>query len=111
MEFSILLSVMLVVMMFMSFRRQKQQAQSVNEMQSNLVPGTTVVTIGGLHGVVTETTDKTVVLDCEGIYLTFERRAIARIVEKAPTHSVTVDELYPEQDVQEESIVETVDAE
>ena len=54
-------------------------------MLDSLGEGDSVVTIGGLHGIVDEVNDttKTVVLDCEGIYLTFDRRAVARIVSKA----------------------------
>ena len=40
--------------------------------------GDSVVTIGGLHGVIHEiNTDKdTITIDCEGIYLEFDRNAI-----------------------------------
>ena len=43
--------------------------------------GDRVVTIGGLHGVLSEVnTDKsTVVIDCEGIFLEFDRAAIRTV--------------------------------
>lgn len=43
--------------------------------------GDSVVTIGGLHGVISEinNNDKTVTLDCEGIYLVFDRSSIRTV--------------------------------
>lgn len=73
------------VMYLILIRPQKKQAQKTQNMLSQIKPGDKVVTIGGLHGVVDEvnSTNNTVVLDCEGIFLTFEKRAISRITEVA----------------------------
>ena len=73
--------VLLGVMYFILIRPQKKQAQKTQDMLSQIKPGDKVVTIGGLHGIVEEinSADNTVVLDCEGIFLTFEKRAISRI--------------------------------
>ena len=73
------------IMCFLLIRPQKKQQEQVKNMLDSLGEGDSVVTIGGLHGIVDEVNDttKTVVLDCEGIYLTFDRRAVARIVSKA----------------------------
>lgn len=81
---------MFAVMYFLLIRPQKKQQEQVKNMLDSLAEGDSVVTIGGLHGIVDEVnaTNNTVVLDCEGIYLTFERRAIARIVKKG-TETVT----------------------
>lgn len=72
------------VMYFIMIRPQQKAAQKAQEMLNSLEKGDAVVTIGGLHGVIDEVNadGKTIVLDCEGIYLTFERRAISRIEEK-----------------------------
>lgn len=72
------------VMYFLLIRPQKKQQEKVQNMLDTLAVGDSVVTIGGLHGIIDEINDqtKTVVLDCEGIYLTFERRAIARVLSK-----------------------------
>lgn len=66
-------------------RPQKKRQEETQKMLDSLQKGDAIVTIGGLHGVVDEvlTKNNTVVIDCEGIYLTFERRAIARIITKA----------------------------
>ncbi len=78
------------MMYFLLIRPQKQQQEKVQNMLDSLQVGDSVVTIGGLHGVIDEINDdvQTVVLDCEGIYLTFERRSISRVVSKA-TNMIT----------------------
>ena len=74
--------------------------EKVQNMLDSLEVGDSVVTIGGLHGVIDEidTVTGIVVLDCEGIYLTFERRSIARVAAKGTdvvqsTENVEVEEL------------------
>lgn len=51
-----------------------------------LKKGDHVVTIGRLHGVIDEINqaDKTVTLDCDGIYLVFDLRAISSVTSQAP---------------------------
>ena len=73
------------VMYFVMIRPQQKAAKKAQDMPNSLEKGDSVVTIGGLHGIIDEVNEdgKTIVLDCEGIYLTFERRAVSRIVEKA----------------------------
>lgn len=74
-------------------RPQKKQAEKTREMLNSLEKGDSVVTIGGLHGVIDEVDDATgvVILDCEGIYLTFERRSIGRVVSKVNAGSNEVE--------------------
>lgn len=69
------------LMYFMMIRPQKKQQQKHQEMMSKLQVGDKVVTIGRLHGVVdkVDTDAKTVTLDCDGIYLVFDRTAIMRV--------------------------------
>lgn len=76
---------------FVMIRPQQKRIKEAQDMLSTIQKGSHVITVGGLHGVVEELTDTTVVLDCEGVYLTFERRAVARIV-NAGQVSVTTDE-------------------
>lgn len=75
--------VLFAVMYFMLIRPQKKQAQKKQEMLNDMKPGDAVVTIGGLHGVVDEVnqSSQTVVLDCEGVYLTFTLGAIATVTQ------------------------------
>lgn len=95
-------------MYFFMIRPQKKRADETKEMLNKLGKGDSVVTIGGLHGVIDEVdeTAGTVVLDCEGIYLTFERRAIGRVLAKAEGNAeATVDDLgtnTPEETAEDE---------
>lgn len=73
---------MVVFMYFFMIRPQQKQRKEHQAMMSKLRPGDHVVTIGRLHGVVNEVNEKekTVTLDCEGIYLTFDLVAVQRVV-------------------------------
>ncbi|WP_062904303.1 preprotein translocase subunit YajC [Pediococcus damnosus] len=69
------------LMYFMMIRPQKKQQQKHQDMMSKLQVGDKIVTIGRLHGVVDSIDEdaKTVTLDCDGIYLVFDRTAIMRV--------------------------------
>ena len=71
--FLIMLVGMMALMFFMQ-RSQKKQAQKRMESLNKLQKGYEVITIGGLYGTVDEVdTEKgTIVLDVDGVYLTFE---------------------------------------
>lgn len=73
--------VALVAMWFFMSRSQKKQQQERKNLLENMKAGDEVVTIGGLHGVLSEVnTDKsTVIIDCEGIFLEFDRSAIRTV--------------------------------
>lgn len=85
-------ALIMLLMYFMMIRPQKKAQEKTKSMLDSLKKGDTVVTIGGLHGMIDEVreADKTVVIDCEGIFLTFERRAIARVVTSATTDAVDI---------------------
>lgn len=88
----LMFAIMFGIMYFLLIRPQKKQQQKVQDMLAALGVGDSVVTIGGLHGIIDEINEeaKTIVLDCEGIYLTFERRSVSRITTKA-TDTVAAD--------------------
>lgn len=73
---------MVAVMYFLMIRPQQRQRKQHQDMVSQLTKGDEVITIGRLHGTIDEvnTANRTVVLDCEGIYLTFDLSAIATVV-------------------------------
>ena len=68
-------------MLFFMQRTQKKQKQGRQKLMESISIGSRVMTIGGLHGIISEVnSDKnTVVLDCEGIYLEFERTSIRTV--------------------------------
>lgn len=71
-------------------RPQQKQRKEHQEMMNELHPGDEVVTIGRMHGKIDSINkaDRTVTLDCEGIYLTFDMVAIARVIKRAGSETV-----------------------
>lgn len=93
--FWIMLAVMIGLMFFMQ-RSQKKQAEKRMESLNKLQKGYEVITIGGLYGTVDEvdTEKRTIVLDVDGVYLTFELGAIKTVLplEESVTSSETTSE-------------------
>lgn len=81
----ILIILMIALMYFFMIRPQQKQRKQHQDMMSQLHKGDEVVTIGRMHGKIDSINreDRTVTLDCEGIYLTFDMVAIARVVKPA----------------------------
>ncbi len=73
--------VALLAMWYFMSRSQKKQQQERQSLLDSMKQGDEVVTIGGLHGVVSEIDNekRTVVLDCEGIFLEYDRAAIKTV--------------------------------
>ncbi|MDE1548054.1 preprotein translocase subunit YajC [Jeotgalibaca caeni] len=94
------------VMYFILIRPQKNQQKKTQEMLNQIKQGDKVITVGGLHGVVEEvdTVNNTVTLDCEGIFLTFEKRAISRVVKSATV--TTASGIMEKEEVTEDEIEE-----
>lgn len=84
-----LIMVAMVGFMFYSQRKQQKQRQDA---LSQIKKGDEIVTIGGLFGIVDEIDDQKVVLDVDGVYLTFERGAIRNRVTSATTTTVAAEE-------------------
>ena len=86
----LIILVAMVGLMFFTQRSQKKQAQKRMESLNKLQRGYEVITIGGLYGTVDEvdTEKKTIVLDVDGIYLTFELAAIKTVLPLKETASL-----------------------
>lgn len=70
---------------FGMIRPQKKQQQQRLQMMDKLKKGDEVVLVDGLHAKIDKINDdKTVVVDADGIYLTFERMAIRRVIPATP---------------------------
>lgn len=82
--FPILMFAMIGVMFYSQRKQQKNRMDTLNQIKK----GDEIVTIGGLYGIVDEITDKKVVLDVDGVYLTFDRTAIRSRVATAQTQVV-----------------------
>lgn len=87
--------VMVAMIGFMFYSQRKQQKQR-QEALNQIKKGDEIVTIGGLYGIVDEIDDKKVVLDIDGIYLTFERGAIRNRVASSNAPTAVVEEVAVE---------------
>lgn len=93
---NIMMIVMLVVLIalfyFGMYRPQKKQQQKRAQMMDNLKKGDQVIMVDGLHAKIDAINqqDKTIVVDADGIYLTFSRMAVRRIVKGAPAQTAPV---------------------
>ena len=71
-------AIALVVYFFM-IRPQQRRANEAKKFRESLAKGSSVVTIGGLHGKVVDLSDEGVIIEVDkGVRLKFDRTAIAR---------------------------------
>ena len=70
-----------LVVYFFMIRPQQKRSTEAKKFRETLAKGARIVTIGGLHGLVVDLTDDTVVVEVDrGTKLRFDRSAIAREV-------------------------------
>ncbi|WEV45077.1 preprotein translocase subunit YajC [Streptococcaceae bacterium ESL0687] len=83
--FILVMLVMVGGMMFMTSRQQKKAQESRKNLLDSMKIGSSIVTIGGLHGTLFAVNDDlgTIELDCEGVILTFDKSAIKTVKEPA----------------------------
>ncbi|WP_438738849.1 preprotein translocase subunit YajC [Enterococcus sp. DIV0784] len=74
----LIMLLVIIAMYLYLFRTQKKQQKERQDFLNNLQPGDAVVTIGGLHGVISEISSdkKKVTLDCEGALFEFDQQSI-----------------------------------
>ena len=74
----LIMLLVIVAMYFYLFRTQKKQQKERQDFLNNLQPGDAVVTIGRLHGVISEISSnkKKVTLDCAGALFDFDQQSI-----------------------------------
>ena len=77
-----------LVVYFFMIRPQQKRAADAKAFRQSLAKGSRIVTIGGLHGLVVDLTEDTVVVEVDrGTKLRFDRSAIAREVGSKSTSS------------------------
>ena len=78
----VILILLFVFSYFTMIRPQKKQQQKRMEMMNELKAGDRVILVDGLHGKVDTINkdDNTVVIDADGIFLTFSRMAIRQVL-------------------------------
>jgi preprotein translocase subunit YajC len=84
----ILLIGMVIIIYFFMIRPQQKRSNDAKKFRETLTKGSRIVTIGGLHGLVVDLTEDTVVVEVDrGTKLRFDRSAIAREVGNKPAES------------------------
>ena len=73
-----MMGLLMVVFYFFMIRPQQKKAKDAKKFREALQKGTKVVTIGGMHGRISEVNDTTVLLEVDGnVRIRFEKSAIA----------------------------------
>lgn len=105
---TIIMLVVLVGMIWFMQRSQKKQAQERQNQLKALAKGDEIVTIGGLYGVVDEVDqdNQKMVLDIDGVYLTFELSALKRVINRAEPETVEPETTVIEEVTETEAVVE-----
>ncbi len=95
--------VLVALMYFMLIRPQQKRQKETQAMMAAMAVGDSAVTIGGLHGIIEEIDDvkNTITLDCEGVYLVFDRRAIARTQKADPLNTGVANDIVSDAAEQE----------
>ncbi|MFC2694766.1 MAG: preprotein translocase subunit YajC [Lactobacillus sp.] len=95
---TIFVVVMLIVLILFTYfgmiRPQRKQQEQHRKMVSTLGKGDRVILIDGMHGKIdrVDNDNKTVVIDADGIYLTFSINAIRQVL---PTETATQEAAKP----------------
>lgn len=77
-----------LVVYFFMIRPQQKRTNDAKKFRETLAKGSRIVTIGGLHGLVVDLTEDTVVVEVDrGTKLRFDRSAIAREISNKPAES------------------------
>lgn len=79
-EMWVMAPAMLLIMYFMVIRPDQKRRKEQQTLLSSIKVGDTVVTVGGLHGVVAKLSEKTVTLKVDAVLATFDRVSVARVV-------------------------------
>jgi preprotein translocase subunit YajC len=75
---------MFVIFYFLLIRPQQKKQKKVQAMQREMERGDSIITIGGLHGIVDAIDENRIVIKCgETTRLTFDRNAIREVTEKS----------------------------
>lgn len=101
----IIFIVLIAFSYFTMIRPQKKQQQKRMEMMNELKPGDRVVLVDGLHGKIDAINkdDNTVVVDADGIFLTFSRMAVRQVLPAKANEDKNVEKQEEVAEKQEET--------
>ncbi|MBF6976529.1 preprotein translocase subunit YajC [Streptococcus macedonicus] len=105
---TIIMLVVLGGMIWFMQRSQRKQAQERQNQLKELAKGDEIVTIGGLYGVIDEVDEdnQKMILDIDGVYLTFELSALKRVINRAEQETVEPETTVIEEATETEAVVE-----
>ncbi len=77
------LILMLVMMYFLTIRPQRKKQKELKEQIEALKSGDSIVTTGGLHGLITNIKDKTIILKvADNVKLEFDKSSVTTVIKK-----------------------------
>ncbi|MCW8519196.1 preprotein translocase subunit YajC [Streptococcus macedonicus] len=105
---TIIMLVVLGGMIWFMQRSQRKQAQERQNQLKELAKGDEIVTIDGLYGVIDEVDEdnQKMILDIDGVYLTFELSALKRVINRAEQETVEPETTVIEEATETEAVVE-----
>ncbi|GAB4160236.1 MAG: hypothetical protein Fur0037_27180 [Planctomycetota bacterium] len=75
-----LMPLFVMLMYVMAIKPERKRRKEMEKMMAELKAGDTVVTTGGVHGVVHQVQDKTLVLRVDTIKIIIDKAAVARVL-------------------------------
>jgi len=73
----IMFAAIILVFYFLMIRPQKKRQKEHQNMLESLQQGDKVVTTNGMHGIIDQVNDKTIIIKVDSVKFTFEKTAIA----------------------------------
>ncbi len=78
-----ILILMLIMMYFLTIRPQKKKQKELQAQVDSMKSGDSVITLGGIHGLVTNLKDRTVTLKvADNVKIEFEKSSVATVIKK-----------------------------
>ncbi|MGX4644784.1 preprotein translocase subunit YajC [Holzapfeliella sp. JNUCC 80] len=109
MDYSIIILILIAVgFYFFMIRPAQKQQKERQEKMSAMKKGDKIITIGGLHGVIESINEdgKTITIDADNLFLTFERSAIRQVTPGEEVQTTTEDDETKELDTKKETTKE-----
>ena len=102
---------MIGIMYLLIIRPQQRRRKQMQAMQSQIAPGSEVITIGGLHGTVIDIDDEVALIEAApGVQLKFARAAISRVLESADAETDDADDADEAEEADETDASKTADS-
>ena len=84
----------IVIIYFMMIRPQKKRQQQHEKMISELGKGDKVITVGGLHGTVQSTKEKSIIVKiADNVKVEIERSAVSTVISAGKAEEAAVEEV------------------